>query len=133
MTQREINDWAGSLGDREDLEVRQNVQANFNDLYGNLNLLVKGYADEPAAARDGVPYGALYHVSGTVKVRILHLFYPVVGSLTLTGAAPRIINLHTRTPTVGSLTLSGVAPRVNAQISPPAGALSINGLAPQIT
>lgn len=135
MTQRHLNLWGGTLGDRETMELYNDVESNFNEVYENANLLSKNYADEETAARAGLGYGALYRTDGQVFVRITHMQYPLKGALQLQGYPPVVRLTQFRNPAVVALTLSGVAPVITHQfyIRPPTGSLTATGAAPQLS
>lgn len=128
---KNMNLYGADLNDAEGLELRQNIEDNFGELYPE----GKNYADEPTAARAGVDYGQLYHTNGTVKVRYSLLKYPNPPALVLQGATPAILHTMTRTPAAGALTLSGIAPSRTQQwtILPPTVSLSLTGAAPALT
>ena len=58
----------------------------------------------------------------------------IVGTATLTGAAPSLITGDLAAPTVGALALAGVAPTITNKLDivPDVGSVNINGLVPDV-
>jgi hypothetical protein len=131
MSRKNLNLYGGDLGESEGLEMRQNIEENFGDLYGE----GRNYADELTAAKAGVGFGQLYHTNGAVKVRYSLLPIPAVGGLALQTYAPVIRHTMVRAPTVGSLAFTGAAPVVTQQLNrtPASGSLGLTGAAPVLS
>lgn len=85
MSRRNINQWGGLLSDAENLEMRQSLEANFDDIYG---VSERSYATDLLAANGGVAYGDLYHTDGTVKVMRSRIPRAATGALAIAGNAP---------------------------------------------
>jgi hypothetical protein len=132
MARRNLNLYGGSkLNDAEDLELRQNVEDNFGDLYCS----DRNYADELTAAKNGVTKGMLYHTNGAVKVRYQDIPVPDVGRLSLTGYSPTVVQVMIRRPAVAALALTGQTPIVRQahNVTPGTGSLGLTGAAPAVS
>lgn len=127
MTQRRLNLWGGQLAGAETLELHQNVEDNFSELYGLV--AAQNYPDPVTASQAGVLQGGFFHTNGALKVQYQQIPVPGVGGLVLSGGYPVTVLNMARAPGVGALAISGVAPSVTQQINkaPGSGSLTLNG------